>query len=862
MVPRPETPEPPDVGNGADGVPPSAHAVISGASTPTRRNRRPRSASTSTHPSSSGDDPASAASAAASSALAAAERYGPGSAAALGRHVLSPAPGGGQSRLVRRPAAERTLTRLCTLALPPLANAAAAARGSADAPPPAAAGTAAAAAAAALAEESSDARSVSSRLSHGTGTTAPVTNTAAGSGVDPSNQQQPPHHPGLLEAAFPPARPSFAPGCSPLVVFGRYVAAATDDGRICLFAVRSFEDNVDVSCQSNENKDDDEEDWDALERMRDRIDRIEDERSAVGPVAAVGPFRVGVGLMSQGGGGDQWDADAGYIVALAATPADVSLPTYRRRRKRRRPPGGGEGDAEEDAAESDEPPPPPPPPPKAGHRFLGHITALTTEGDVHVLQIYERDDDSRSGSSLPYVEVLASFSTMTFCASCICIRSAQGVVEGDGDGDGDGATVPTMRICVGHDNGVIGEWELVVTCDTPFVSAAGCIRRPTMVAPTGPETEGESVIVPTVAPSPGSEVPAKESDSASPSDTTQEQEEQNDAGEDAQNEPTVGAVETVAVEAQIPETQPPPLKYSTPRPRLVWAGQLDAPIRSLSSLGDGALSSSEDAELVRFQQTHIAIGLAQRADSTRDNPLLSASSSLPPSLAIEVVDALQAESEWQRDRSKRDNTDDMSPQSRGLDPVNLCDLCTWPGVGMEIRDGSMISELQNGSGSGYKASRIDEDMVRGFCLGLKNTPGFAIAVSDGTVAVSRIVKQSNGLVAWGVVDNQDQIFLPGPPIGMGIFSGGAAGSSLAYCLQGGLVFVASEINSNTGSVPQIISYQCPFELEGDGDDAVRFAHGFIAGNIVVAGWEASTCMPILGFSWAGGLMDIFNVGEC
>jgi hypothetical protein len=180
---------------------------------------------------------------------------------------------------------------------------------------------------------------------------------------------------------------------------------------------------------------------------------------------------------------------------------------------------------------------------------------------------------------------------------------------------------------------------------------------------------------------------------------------------------------------------------------------------------------------------------------------------------------------------------------------------------MEIRDGSMISELQNGSGSSYKASRIDEDMVRGFCLGLENSPGFAIAVSDGTVAVCRIVKQSNGLVAWGIVDNQDQIFLPGPPIGMGTFGSGAAGSSLAYCLQGGLVFVASEINPNTGSLSPIVSYQCPFELEGDGDDAVRFAHGFIAGNIVNAGWEASSSRPILGFSWAGGLMDIFNVGE-
>ena len=181
---------------------------------------------------------------------------------------------------------------------------------------------------------------------------------------------------------------------------------------------------------------------------------------------------------------------------------------------------------------------------------------------------------------------------------------------------------------------------------------------------------------------------------------------------------------------------------------------------------------------------------------------------------------------------------------------------------MEIRDGSMISELQSGSGPGYKASRIDEDMVRGFCLGLPNSPGFAIAVSDGTVAVSRIVKQSNGLVAWGIVDNQDQIFLPGPPIGMGIFGDGAEGTSLAYCLQGGLVFVASETKSNTGSVPQIVSYQCPFELEGDGDDAVRFAHGFIAGNIVIAGWEASRPTSIMGFSWAGGLMDVFNVGGC
>ena len=67
-----------------------------------------------------------------------------------------------------------------------------------------------------------------------------------------------------------------------------------------------------------------EEDWDEDERLRQRINRMEDEKDAVKPLAIVGPFRVGSGLMSQSNG--KGDDDPAYIVALTATPAHIPLP--------------------------------------------------------------------------------------------------------------------------------------------------------------------------------------------------------------------------------------------------------------------------------------------------------------------------------------------------------------------------------------------------------------------------------------------------------------------------------------------------------------------------------------------------------
>ena len=898
MVPRPETPEPGDGGgDGAPSLGPSASDIlvqpatnpVGDAATPTRRNRRPRDAGTTSANTAQPNDPAHLQPTGAFPREQDLEsKYGPSSSSSLRRHVLSPAGGG---RVVRRPVVERTLTRICTLALPPLhgsedmLSGAAAARGTVDMPHAGnlavseevgrtssrqrtasgmsagdAAAIAAAAAALTPADESDGRSSISSRMSHATGTTAPVTNTASSVANTTAVTSLAHDHGQQLEASFPPARPNFAPGCQPIIAFGRYVVAATDDGRVCLFAIKSFEENVDITAQSSSenNHEDDGGDWDALERMKERINRIEDERSAVLPVATVGPFRIGGGLMSNdrdasAGVADEFDLP-GCIVALAATPVHVPLPTYRRRKKRRR-----SGDAEDEGDDD----PPPPPPTKAGHSFLGHIAALTSEGDIHVLQVYESDNNPRY-ISRPFVEVLASFSTMTFCATCICIRKAHGQPENDD------TSVPAMRICVGHDNGIIGEWEVVITCDAPFVSATGGIRRPTLA---GAETKEEPVVpVDAVSAAAGAldkiamaNHHSRRHESEQGGADEGERHESNDAtADDVENKHEVQDTGTPRPSEPKEPPQPPPLKYSIPRPRLMWAGQVDAPIRSISSLGNGPTCTSEDAELVQFMQTHVAIGLAQRAKSPHENPIPSAATSLPPSLAIEVVDSFQAEAAWQQARSKET---DMSRRGKGLDPVLLFDFCTWPGIGMEIRDGSMIPDLQSGRGSDYMASRIDGNMVRGACVGLERGPGFAITVSDGTVAVSDVVKQVDGIPAWGIASNQNQVFLPGPPIGMGCFNTDVGVPTIAYCLQGGLVFAvpgSGSESSRTGVYPLVVLYQYPFDLEGDDDEVVRFAHGFVAGDVIVSEIGANACQEeasaVVGFSWAGGVMDIFGCG--
>lgn len=187
---------------------------------------------------------------------------------------------------------------------------------------------------------------------------------------------------------------------------------------------------------------------------------------------------------------------------------------------------------------------------------------------------------------------------------------------------------------------------------------------------------------------------------------------------------------------------------------------------------------------------------------------------------------------------------------------------------MEIRDGSMIPDLQSGSGSDYMTSRIDDDMVRGACLGLESSSGFAVAVSDETVAVSDVIKQVNGMPSWGIASNQNQLFLPGPSIGMGCFNHNAEVPTIAYCLQGGLVFAvpaAGSDSSSTGGFPQVVLYQYPFDLEGEDDDIVRFAHGFVAGDVIVSeigGNCKKDCRQLLGFHGLEGLWIFLDVVAC
>ena len=536
---------------------------------------------------------------------------------------------------------------------------------------------------------------------------------------------------------------------------------------------------------------------------------------------------------------------------------------------------------------------------------------------MHILEVHEAISSDAVRDPPPSVEVLTSFSSMEYCATCICLRPSP---NGDEDSSSHGVcAAPSFRVCIGHENGLIAEFEVVVTVDTPLRGTA-VIRRP-LLSPrsfphraaskqknesdTASTADGADSAVaarqrktvrpptPPSSPTNASITAADEVDAVSAaagaldkiatahhrSKIIESQSNDDDsvepppastvevAGAEESSKQTASIDETAGVELhdeQQEQRQPtkpkqppqlPPLRYSLPRSRLMWAGKLDAPIRSLSSVGGGL--AIEDDELATFRRTHLVVGLLQRARPPHDAPIPSTP---PPSSAVEVLRADLAEAEWGSTRSG----DSGFSLIKGLDPILLDNFCTWPGVGMEIRDGSVIPALQ-GDSSDYMAARVDKDIVRADCFAMCDgvESVFALSMSDGTMATTHAVKQSNSVVTWGLAHSYNQIFLPGAAVGAGFFcqqiDGAMRPQYTAYCLQGGMVFVTPVVspipNARNGS-PQVLMYQCPFDPGGGDDGAIRFVHGFVAGDVAIRELDADA--QIVAFSWAGGMLDVFR----
>ena len=866
---RPRTPEPhpvaPDVSGGTD--------RLEGA--PRQRNQR-RHRPGGGAPVAPPDEPSEG---------GAAARYGPLGSASLRRHVTSP---WGAGKLIRRPAAHRTMRKLCTLALPALSH---------DGTEPGGAETATAAASfdddphhqqkpsspppldrtasldtpnlaslgsdsAAGSQDEYEAQSVSSTMV--TGSTAPGSTSvgiqAGGSSRDLSSLL---HHqayqhskqPQSIERSFPPPRANFAPGCRPQIVFGRYVAAATDDGRVCLFAARQFEANRDLdrmvpvdSSKSDEDRGG-EQSWNDIEQTKELIDEAEDEAAAVPPLSVVGPFRVGGSQMSRQrnrGGDDDYEEDnAASVVALAATPAQLSLLSYRQTMQASaRDESKGEREVSDDS--------PPPPATRAGHDFLGHMAILTLEGDVHIVEVQEprgsRDvDTSRTAPPPPEVQVIMSFSSMEYCASCICIRQAEGIEDG---------STPTFRIAVGHESGIIVEFELQVIVDEPLGGASGVVQpmlSPGKAPMSGQIEEGNpSVNLERDAFSAAVARGAKSSPEAVVHRKTSQGE-----GEGVKPRSPLSPVKKESFFGVAPSTPSPRGTYSLPRLKIIWAGYFDTSIRSLASVG---VALHEHSDLASYQRTHLVVGLVQRS---RGQSGIALDASCPPaSSTIEVCNVHLAEKRWRETCS----SDSPNTIDEGLDPISLDDYCVWPGVGMELRDASDLSGRYGGEleDSGTKANSY---MRRVECLASQDglNPAFAISISGGTVAIADTVKQPDGSFGWGIANSFNQIFLAGTSVGIG-FLGGEGLSDIShhavFCMQGGAVVVAPVVSPKRSSsdyslAGQVFSYHFPFEAEGDSDDAVRFLHGFSAGNLCLNYKGTERNQSVLAFSWAGGVVDLY-----
>uniref|UniRef100_A0A7S4IZT4 Uncharacterized protein n=1 Tax=Odontella aurita TaxID=265563 RepID=A0A7S4IZT4_9STRA len=299
--------------------------------------------------------------------------------------------------------------------------------------------------------------------------------------------------------------------------------------------------------------------------------------------------------------------------------------------------------------------------------------------------------------------------------------------------------------------------------------------------------------------------------------------------------PTTPMVSTSNDAIRGPPSPPPPppprptLRYSDPRPRLLWRGSFDCPIRSLSALGDcGAaaavgesrgervwsasdVDSGSDGEVKeeaggpgvssvdparaavgarKWWQPHLAVGLEQRIGGGGGDGSEGTSSAAPfspsASSTLEVINAARAEREWvdlvDNVAISEGNSEPPFSKSRtGKDAaVPLEGHCVWPGAGMEVRQAWKWS----GDEVGSECGDIDCDVVSTgqlCCFGrgreTNDDPAFVAAMSDGTLVALHSFARDDNSMEWGVSHDLNQTVL----LGRNLCAGVAAVDCSAVC---------------------------------------------------------------------------------
>jgi hypothetical protein len=227
--------------------------------------------------------------------------------------------------------------------------------------------------------------------------------------------------------------------------------------------------------------------------------------------------------------------------------------------------------------------------------------------------------------------------------------------------------------------------------------------------------------------------------------------------------------------------------------------------------------------------------------------------------------------------------------------IPLDSFCTWPEIGMELQDFkgtfskddcSSIStpspdNRRGGGGRGRSAqlnnttstatqaiSGYDEPQSVNIIESFQgDDPAFSSVLSNGNVATlhSFIKKSTNNnnesKLSWGLCHLRNQIALPQPCIGLGLFDNTDLAKnkrfnwhnndpnllqdlkhehSMICCLRGGTVLVVPVISlhqekkeSSKNCFHEICMYQCPNDFDGDSDNLIRYVQGFTAAYTIV-----------------------------
>ena len=511
-----------------------------------------------------------------------------------------------------------------------------------------------------------------------------------------------------------PAHLRIGMACDPLIAYG-YVLVATTDGRVAIYQTVDWESEVDddvlaseerrrkeweeedAECASNNEEDEEKksmeesfwEEDDVMERMSAR----EKARECVDPLMVVSlPNISGVEMKES-----SLSLSLPMIVGMCATSLATSLIQHR-------------GDNAEKPN---------------NERLLGHVTVLTDDGGVHILELlsnqflssdseiaeaaikmlnYDKDVASLHQFA-PIVNVVFSFHTGSLGASCICVqpiicghdklqhaepdRATSQKIEGEHIERKyeDTRHASNMRLCIGHEGGILECYQIFST-----------------LAPANEGTKSTShcnLSVPyPMAKSKSNEIPRSGSNSNLSRGTSKRIMNTSFSSGNLSVNPEEDGTEdsfdlaSVSTPTRLNRTLSEPtdqllLKQQpnsgakmthTINAELCWRGSMNVPIRCVACRG--SLANNKSSCLV-------ALGLMQRQKESNlmDTNRKCSYQEMSPAVSLDVFDATMAEEHWSRMKEERTETNSTAADNRyeGIISLNQCSI--WPAAGMEFRDG-------------------------------------------------------------------------------------------------------------------------------------------------------------------------------